>query len=255
MTDHYERIEDYLDQTMSESERKRFELDAATDPQLAATLEEVAKTRVRLRAIWVQDADEQALTNTLQTLGQQHFGKNTTQTALPTKTSGYWWWIMIALLIALTIAILLWPPKAPNQGLYAAYRHFPAAHFTFKSADHATVLQQAEQYFNDGNYAAALEALQQHTAAHPTDLEARLFLGLCQLEIGQTDAAIATFRSYNLTGGVWVYEARWYMALAYMKEKKWGLSAEMLLQINPGEPHYEEAQHLLREVQQQPLNR
>ena len=253
MADYYQRIEAYLDKEMTDAERRDFERDADQDTQLAAALRDVEEARARLGAAWAQTADEQALADTLRILGQQHFGRNAAAPP-PPKGSARWWWLLLALVAALTAAVLLWPKKAADQKLYAEYRHFPAARFTFKSTDYATTLQQAERHFNEGNYAAALEALQTHTAAHPTDLEARLFQGLCQLETGQTDAAIATFRSYNLTGGVWVYEARWYMALAYLRQKKWGLSAEMLLQISAGEPHYEQAQRLLKQVQKQPLN-
>lgn len=254
MHDFYEHIEDYLDGVMNDQQRQDFERDAAQNPALATTLREVQETRKRLARQEQRQAEEAALKETLQTFGKQYFGETPPPPPAirPKGTSWMWWLILLAAL--LTAVVLLWPKSPPDARLYAAYRQFPNASFTFKGSVSGNLLQQAEQHFNAHDYTAALEALQLHTNAHPSDLEARLFRGLCELETGQTEAAIQTFRSYNITGGVWVYEARWYMALAYVRQKKWGLSAELLLQITPGQPHYEEAQALLKEVSKQKLN-
>ncbi len=263
MEEIYTRIEAYLDGTLSEMEQTVFEADVQADPALAAALADVREARERLAHQWAQPDEEAALSKTLQALGQQYFGAATTansqQSPANSQQPSRWWWALAAaLLAAALLAWLAWPKGEPSVRLYAEFRHFPEASFTEKGKGWADTggktLAQAESDFNQKKYTEALAALQAHLAVHPSHLESKLFMGLCQLELGQTSDAITTFMSYNISGGVWVYEARWYLALCYVRNKNWGLCAELLLGIQPGDAHYEEAQRLVKQVQKQKLN-
>ncbi len=239
------------------------------DPALAAALADVREARERLARQWVQPDEEAALSQTLQALGKQHFGTRSTslpecqstdpdRSGQPTTdnrqlTTQRWWWALVAALAAALLAWLAWPKGEPSVRLYAEFRHFPEASFTEKGWADADdkALAQAESDFNQKKYAEVLAALQAHLAVHPSDLESKMFMGLCQLELGQTSDATATFMTYKVSGGVWTPEAQWYLALCHVRNKNWGLCTEVLLQIQPGEPHYEEAQRLMEQVRKQ----
>ena len=260
MEEIYARIEDYLDGVLSETEQADFEGDVQADPALAAALADVREARERLARQWVQSGKEAALSNTLQALGKQHFDAATTANSQQPTANGQrpsrWWWALLAALAAALLAWLAWPKGEPSARLYAEFRQFPQAGFTEKGWAEARGkrLAQAESDFNQKKYVEALAALQAHVVEHPTDLESKIFMGLCQLELGQTSDAIATFMSYNISGGSWVPEAKWYLALCYVRNKNWGLCAQILLDIRPGEAHYEEAQRLVKQVKKQKLN-
>ncbi len=269
MEEIYTRIEAYLEGTLSEAEQAVFEADVQADPALAAALADVREARERLARLWAQPDEEAALSKTLQDLGKQHFGIQST--SLPEGqsaniersgqpitdnrqlTTKRWWWAFVAALAAALLAWLVWPKDEPSVRLYAEFRHFPEVSFTEKGSADAggKTLVQAESDFNQKKYAAALDGLQAHLAVNPNDLESKIFLGLCQLELGYISDAIATFRSYQAIGGVWTPEARWYLALCYVRNKNWELCTEVLLQIQPGEAHYEEAQRLIEQVKKQ----
>ena len=269
MEEIYTRIEAYLDGILSETELVVFEADVQADPALAAALADVREARERLARLWAQPDEEAALSQTLQALGKQHFGIQST--SLPEGqsanidrsgqlitdnrqlTTQRWWWALVAALAAALLAWLAWPKGEPSVRLYAEFRHFPEASFTEKGSADAggKTLVQAESDFNQKKYAAALAALQAHLAAHPNDLESKMFMGLCQLELGQTSDAMATFMSYQVSSGVWTLEARWYLALCHVRNKNWRLCTEVLLQIQPGEAHYEDAQRLIEQVKKQ----
>ena len=271
MEEIYNRIEDYLDGNLSETERAVFEADVQADPALAAALADVREARERLSRQWAQVDDDTALRQTLQHLGQQHFASQpispaTHQPSNPpvhqstnqpiNQSTKRWWWAVAAIAAAALLAWLLWPKPEPDQRLYAEYRHFPEASFSLKSGGTASgqALARAEADFNQKNYADALAALQAHLAAQPDDLDAQFFEGLCQLELGQTAEATAAFSALSISGGVWTGEARWYLALCHLRSKNWGQCVEALLGIRPGEPHYEEAQRLMEQMKKQRLN-
>lgn len=256
MEEIYVRIEDYLDGKLSASEAIDFESDVATDSVLAAALAEVREARERLARQWSVAADETALRKTLQEVGAQHFGRtptSKTQASITTHPPARkWWWLaLIVVLLAAVLLWVLWPKSELDQRLYAAYRHFPEASFTLKNGSVAAgsqSLEQAEADFNQKNYAAALSALQAHLAAQPDNLEARFFAGLCALELRQTAAATSTFALMADSGTVWSGEARWYLALSHLRSKNWTACAEVLRQISPGQPHYEEARRMLEQL-------
>lgn len=258
MEEIYTRIEDYLGGVMSDTEQAVFEADVQADPVLAAALADLREAHERLARQWAQASDEAELSKILKRLGPQHFGAQSASPLLhpavvspARQPADWWWWAAIAIAAALLVWVILRPQGEPSERLYAEFRHFPEASFTLKSV--ATTpggpsLERAATDFNQKKYAAALAALQAHLTKQPYDLDARFFAGLCQLELGQLAAAEATFLSYRNSAGVWVNEARWYLALTYLRAEKWQVCSEILLQIPPEHPRAGEVKRLVQEL-------
>lgn len=254
MEETYARIEDYLDDLLSPADRAAFEAAISADPELAAEVEQVRQARERLARQWTQPTGNTALTKTLQTLGQQHFGDTAppapTLTVPPSFSSRRWWLVAAAVAAAALIAWLLWPKADAPALLYAEYRRFPEAGFTLKGTENTDqALQNAARFFNQKNYAAALDAFQQSFATSPAPLEARFFAGLCQLELGKTAEADTTFTTLRDGGSQWAGEAAWYLALTYLRSKDLEKCIATLRQIQPGQPHADEASRLLSQLE------
>ena len=247
MNDIHTRIEDYLDGTLNAAERADFEAAARADPALAEALSLAREVRERLARQWGQEGEEAALRRTLKDLGKQHFGGGKARSPSPLRSTRTRWWMAAAAAVALVVW-LSWPPGA--DALYERYRIFPEAAFALKSsnASAAQNLDAAAKSFNAKDFAPALSALNVHLNATPDDLEARFFAGLCQLELGQFAASEATFRQIIFPENVWSGEARWYLALTYLREKKSEQCKEILGQIPSGGAHHAEAQELLKKL-------
>lgn len=241
MEEIYTRIEDYLDDALNEAERAAFEADVQADPALARALEQVRETRQRLARQWAQENKETELRKTLAELGQQHFnGKGSGRRV----ALGPWWMAAAAALAALVVWAV-WP--SGENALYDRYRQFPEAAFTERSNGPQT-LSEAERLFNEKNYVAALPILNAHLEQRPDELEVRFFAGLCQLETGQLPAAEATFRQILSSANALSQDARWYLALVFLKGNKTMECKETLNGIQPGEAYYGEAQQLLKKL-------
>jgi len=239
----YTQIDDYLDGALNTGERQAFEALLQTDPALAQALATVREARERLRKHWADETADAPLRQTLQSLERDFFkSRGQARTFQLPRIA----WAAAAALACLAVAWFFLRPPA-DERLYARYRAFPEADFTTKSAD-VSSLQPAATAFNATNYAGALEHLQNYLAAHPDDLEARLFAGLCYLELGRYQEADAIFQTIYGEANAWADEARWYLALSYLRQGKHRESAGLLQQIPAGSAHYQEAQKLLGEL-------
>lgn len=248
MEDLYPRIEDYLDNVLSDAERVEFEADVQNDPTLAAALAATKEARERLARQWAQASAEATLRQTLQDVGKQHFtGKSQTSRSARSVSLGRWW-MAAAAAAAVLLVWLAWPPSTDT--LYQRYRLFPEASFALKSGADAPTpsLTDAAQAFNNKDFAAAQATLSTHLRTKPDDLEARFFMALCQLELGQLDEAENTLSSLVSPETAWSGEARWYLALAHLRNKKPEACKAVLRQIPAGAPHHAEAQALLRKI-------
>lgn len=248
MNDIHTRIEDYLDGTLNAAERADFEVALRADPALAEALALAREVRERLARQWAQADAEAALRRTLTDLGKQHFGGGKTISPPPLRAARIRWWMAAAAATVALVVWLSWPPGA--DALYDRYRIFPEAAFALKSSNTSAAqnLDAAAKLFNTKDFASALSALNAHLSATPDDLEARFFAGLCQLELGQFAASEATFRQIISPENVWSGEARWYLALTYLREKKVEQCKEILGQIPLGDAHHAAAQELLKKL-------
>lgn len=246
----YTQIEDYLDGLMSDDDRKVFETEVGTNPELAQALATVREARERLQQQWGHAAADAALRETLNDFGTRFFKSG----GSAQKTGGgakffqmpRAWWAAAAAIALLVTAWFFLRPATPEQ-LYAQYRTFPEASFTLRASDPGQqTLENAATSFNAKNYSAALELLQSQLATDPANLEAQFFSSLCLLELKRYDEAIATLEPISNTANSWADEAQWYLALSYLRQNKEEECAAILRQIPQSNWHYPEAQKLLK---------
>lgn len=241
MEELYPRIEDYLDNAMNGAERTAFEVEVQADPALAKALAQAQEARERLARQWAQEKSEAELSATLKELGKKHFSHSK-------KTRRFQFnprWMALAAALTALLVWLGWP--ASEATLYKRYRKFPEAAFVVKNGSNQS-LEQAANQFNTGDFDGALSGLKTYIQQNPEDAEARFFAGLCQMETGRLAEAEAIFRQMLESKNAWSEEARWFLALAYLRGEKNSDCRETLNQIPPGGAHYEEAQQLLKKI-------
>lgn len=242
-----ERIEQYLQDRLSPTQRTAFEAEMLADPTLA---DEVALERDLLE--FMKETDVQAFRATVAKVHQQK------REARIIPLAGRRTWALAASVLVLVVAgyFVLDRLLAPSpQDLYLAYFETPAAAefmdpAILRSRDGASEkqdlqgLEKVAALYRDGQYPEALAAMQ---AVEPADAAAHAYqLGVLYLVNDQPVAALKeleTGAAANPDG------ARWYRALALLQLDRPAEAREPLEELRAGSSIWrEEAAVLLRKL-------
>lgn len=84
-----------------------------------------------------------------------------------------------------------------------------------KNTESKELLKKGKKYYNEKDYALAKQYFNQYLSVNPNDIDVQLAKGSSEFKLGQTNAAIQTFKEMKDSN-----DALWYLALAYLKNKE-----------------------------------
>ena len=232
-----EKIDKYLHNKMNEQERRAFEKELKSKPELAAEMSFLKEAYLYLQ----HQKRREALKDNLQQAAHQYRQKRGNIFQLNRKSVLS---IAAALALLLTTVFLLKNLQTDNtMPSYAELaQHSPLALTQMGAAEED--ITAAEQAFNSKNYAAAAETLQRYLEAHPEDQLAQLYLAISLIETGQTEKARELLKPLNQSPD-FRDKALWYTALSFFKENQPEKAKPWLQKISPTAKEYDKAQKLL----------
>jgi len=222
----YATFEAYIDGELNPEERQAFEQQLLVDPSLRKQFEEFAAMRKRYQDSFANEEVNAKLEASLGDLGREFFPSQQTR-----KTTRRIWLLAPVLAAACALALLLfYRPK----DLFRQYYQSPLAAFTEKGSAAAGLYQQAEQAFNAGDFVRAGQYFDTILAENPGDLQASFYRGLCHLETGDPAAARGMLEPLAQGPSAFAEDARWFLALSYLREKDYAACLAELDQIPEG---------------------
>ena len=242
----YEKIEDYIKGKLPEQEKAAFEQQLSVDQVLA---EEVALYRDMMQSVSTHaDLDEKkaVLQQTLDTVGAKYFNAEQKPQAriIPLRRRA-----LIAITgvaAAILLALFFWPQG--QSALYDQYAQHPTAAWTEMGDASPTLLQQAEQAYNDKDYAQANRLLQDYLVTDPDNQRVLFYKGICALELDNYDAAIEAFDEIHSGSSAFQSNGTWYLALTYLKQNQKDKVIEYLVLIGEESAYYGKAKELMDEL-------
>lgn len=81
-------------------------------------------------------------------------------------------------------------------------------------------LQQALDWYETGDFTAASQAFDRYLQRHPDDFQAELYAGIASLNGGYPEKAVEQLTAVSINDLKLFEEANWYLALAFLKQKK-----------------------------------
>jgi thioredoxin-like negative regulator of GroEL len=225
----YATFEAYIDGELNPEERQVFENQLLADPELKKQFDEFAAMRQRYQDSFASEEADAKLSASLGDLGREFFAPQQTR-----KTTRRIWLLAPVLAAACALALLLF--YRPRD-LFRQYFQPPLAAFTEKGSGEAGLFQQAERAFNAGDYAGAGQYLDAVLTENPGDMQASFYRGLCHLETGEPAAARGMLEPLALGASAMAEDARWFLALSYLREKDYAACAAELAQI-PGDSRW-----------------
>jgi tetratricopeptide (TPR) repeat protein len=244
--DNHEKIEDFLNGNLDEQEAAQFQEELKMNPVLAEeyrVIKGLYETLDKQDQLEFLDVVEQA---------KQDYRLQHKSEFFINKTGWRNTRIMIfasaaLVLLAMAIFILISRHEPPNyKTLFDKYyTHYNYIIAFRESGDTASQLNKGMQFYKAGAYEQAISSFM--AASESSRQVIDFYLGLCYLELGSYDKSVEYLKIVSESGSDQRYEARWYLALAYLAQGKEKETIKLLESIVRNQQDYfrEKAQKLL----------
>ncbi len=239
-----EQIERYLAGELPAKERASFEEQMAADPELS---EAVDRVKDSLQIIDIAGAHDlrQELRSIHEEIEHEKKGTNPWRYLLP----------LAASIILVCLAYIgFWPTdKADHQTFFATYHEVYRSPMNLRQDNPAfnRIWQEAIQAYDEGDYPAALPKFREiSNAGKGMSYLGSFYAGQCLLSMDSSSAAVVAFQKVLQTDNDYREQARWYVALCYLKQGKPEALRTSLEAIteDPEAYRYKEALQLLRKI-------
>ncbi|NUO00993.1 MAG: tetratricopeptide repeat protein [Saprospiraceae bacterium] len=129
------------------------------------------------------------------------------------------------ILIIMTAAAVVYWQHTRYDRLYAAFFSAPKAGDVIALRSEqgtpgaAPTFDQAINYYDAGDFSAAIPYFDAYLKGHPDDFQAGLYAGIALLNGGDPEKAIEWLTTASINDPKLFDEANWYLALAFLKQK------------------------------------
>jgi len=238
-----EEIALYVSGDMAGEEQQQFEQVLQRDKTLQDNVRQYRQVQAALRTQLAPDAQDKALSQTLHSLNEEYFGK----TEAKIRPVGiYIKWASAAAAVALILVVNLFHPWKQHD-LFKEYSSLQMVTSTERGDHTDTLLQQATTAFNNQQFAAAAKDLQVISEKRQ-DAMITFYYGVSLIETGDMQKAREMLEQVYEGNSVFKYDAAYFMAISFLKEKDYAGCRKWLLNILPGTPRYPQAQLLLKTI-------
>lgn len=230
-----EIIDRYLTGEMSPTEKAEFEAQVNQDPKLKKELD-------TFRSLSEKLASDPAIP-LIQTLSGIRKKKPTSRIRPLIR------WASAAaafLIIGIAVGRFIAQPPSANH-LFESNFDPPRMTTTQMGGQADSLLALAESRYNAGAFRDAYEALADYLREMPQNDEARYFAGLAATQAGNSAAAIGYFTQLIQKKSLFIDDARWNLALVYIRKEKWEEARQELLQL-AGTSYAEQATKLTKKL-------
>lgn len=257
----------YLAGEMLPDEERAFEQALQDDPALQELMNLHQEVERGLQQEWGKDEQRDQLKATMRSLRQEYFGGEQgaaqkegslpnagkgTQAGSPAAKTGKvvsfrkYVGIAVAAAAVLIVGLFVWNPFASD--LYEKYAATQMISQVERGSHIDTVLQEATTAFNNKDFRVAATDLAEVVQNQPDNSYALFYLGVSLMQTDQLTYARAIFEKLFKGESAFKYEACFYEALSFLKEKDKDTAKDWLEKIPADAPNYQKAQELMKKL-------
>lgn len=238
-----ERIDRYLGDELSQAERSAFDAQLESDADFKAQVQHYALAQQALKA----EAREQLRT---QVAAAYNNYEGEERQATNTSSGGSLrtlWRVAAAVVLVVGLSVGYWSLQSTSD-LYGTYYAPPGA---TEIRDVADDLTKANTLYKNEDYKRAAELYRALASNETFEFRstALFYLGVCELENGNTKSAIQQFISVPESSNSYS-SAQWYLAMGYLKAENYDKASVVLKDIaaSPKHAHKTDADELLEKI-------
>ena len=242
----YDIINRYLDGEMSAEEQKAFELQMLQDADLQNEVELLRDVHATLKIKLHPDESELALRSSLKEMNAEYFS-NKAEQAMVVPLYRRKWMPAIAAVFVLALLLTVWQPWK-KEDLYKQYAAIQMPGIGERGTTADSLLKQAVENFNNKKFAEAIPDFEAVLRDSAKNNFVQYYYAIALLQNNQTEKSRTEFTALYNGVSLFKYDAAFYMALSYLKEKNKAACKDWLNKIPTDAGPYSKAQELFKKL-------
>lgn len=238
----YILFEDYLEGTLSPTEKNEFERRLADDEKFEQSFLTYKELSGFLENKFEDKNPDNKFKDNLKNISDTYFNKPENKSR--TIRLKPWQYAIAASIVVIFGLLVIMNDSTPA---YADYADFNNISLT-ERGENDELLSKAEKTFNEGNYEEAIQYFDQILIEDANYKEIQLYKSIALIETNQYDDADELLSVLSTGTSVFKYDAMWYLALSKLKQKKYEQCRIILERIPEDAEVYKKAQKLLSKL-------
>ncbi len=242
----YDMINRYLDGEMNAEELKAFEAAMQQDAELkneVALLKDVTTT---LKTKLHPGENETALRNSLQEMNAKYFLQKTGQAKI-VPLNRRRWMTAIAAVLVIGLMVTVWQPWK-KEDRYKQYADIQMPAIAQRGVVADSLLKLAVENFNNKKFAEAIPAFETVLKDSSQNTFIQYYYAIALLQNDNIEKSRTQLTELYNGVSLFKYDAAFYMALSYLKEKNKAACKDWLNKIPADAGTYSKAQELLKKL-------
>lgn len=242
----YDMINRYLDGEMSTEEQNAFEEQVQQDAELRNEVELLRDVNETLKIKLHPDETEMALRKSLKNINPEFFSNKSEQAKI-IPLSRRRWVTAVAAVFIMALLLTVWQPWK-KENLYTQYASIQMPGIAERGAIADSTFKLAVENFNNKKFTEAISAFELVLKDSSQNSFVQYYYAIALLqnnEIGKSRVQLTEL--YN-GSSLFKYDAAFYMALSYLKEKNKAVCIEWLKKIPADAGQYNKVQELLKKL-------
>jgi Tetratricopeptide repeat len=236
----YDTIIRYIDDEMQADERQAFEQALQQDEGLKNEVKLCRDLQESLRLNFYPDEGEQALRDSLVEIQPAFFKP---RTKIISFSPGRIAWKFASAAAVILLALFIWQPW--KEDLYHQFASTRMVSIAERGTATDSLLQQATEKFNAGNFDKAVPDFEDLLKREPGNAYIQFYYAVDLLEANQVGKSRSRLVLLNDSSSLFRYDAAFYLALSYLKEKNKAAAIQWLQKIPSDAAIYSKARALM----------
>ena len=242
----YDMISRYINGEMTADESASFEALMKEDTELRDEVRLYRDIQDSLKTELHPSSGEQDLRNTLEGMNEEYFSAQKPKAKIVTFRRTRWISAIAAVLV-MGVLLTVWSPWKKND-LYDQYAETQMPGVSERGSKSDSLLKKAAEEFNNKKFTEAIPLFEQVLTEDKENAMVHYYHAIALLQDGKTESSRNELTTlYNGTS-LFRYDAAFYIALSYLKEKNKTACKDWLEKIPADAGSYGKARELLKKL-------
>ena len=242
----YDIINRYLDGELNAAEDKAFETQMQQDTELQNEVELTRDVQATLKMKLNPGENETALRKSFKEMNEEFFTNRSEQAKIIPLIRRKWMTAVAAIFI-IALVLTVWQPWK-KEDLYKQYAAIQMPGIAERGAAADSLLKMAVENFNNKKFAEAIPSFEAVLKDSSLNTFVQYYYAIALLQNDQTEKSRIQFTELYNGASLFKYDAAFYMALSYLKEKNKTACKDWLNNIPADAGQYDMAQELLKKL-------